>query len=243
MHPSATGCRPPPWPPAGRPAGWWRSAPRRVRALETRRRPGRSEGETDLFIRAGFPFAGRRRPPDQLPPAPVHAAAAARGLLRSPMAGAVPAWPSRQGYRFLSFGDAMIVAAGPAGVSPPGVTRSARARAPTARPAAGVVRHGPGDASPPRASCRSAPGARSASSTPRTSTRSGPQVVLANTYHLMLRPGAETVAGPGRPAPASPAGTATCSPTPAASRSSPSTPRSTTTASPSAPPTTAPPTA
>ena len=48
--------------------------------------------------------------------------------------------------------------------------------------------------SPPRASCPSAPAGRGAAPRRRrTSTRLGPQVVLANTYHLMLRPGAEVV--------------------------------------------------
>ena len=51
----------------------------------------------------------------------------------------------------------------------------------------------------------------------------GAQVVLANTYHLMLRPGRRRRGRASAGCTASPAGTATCSPTPAASRCSAST--------------------
>ena len=66
------------------------------------------KGRAELFIRAGFRFAVVDVLHDQLPSAPVDAPGAARGLLRPPVAG-----PVREalaaGYRFLSFGDAMIV--------------------------------------------------------------------------------------------------------------------------------------
>ena len=48
-----------------------------------------------------------------------------------------------------------------------------------------------------RPSCPWAPGERSRAWTAPTSRHSGAEVVLANTYHLMLRPGAETVAALG----------------------------------------------
>ena len=44
-----------------------------------------------------------------------------------------------------------------------------------------------------RASCRSAPGERCARCRRPTSTDLGVQIVLGNTYHLMLRPGADVV--------------------------------------------------
>ena len=52
----------------------------------------------------------------------------------------------------------------------------------------------------------------------------GAEVVLANTYHLMLRPGRRRRRRGSAACTASPAGTATCSPTPAATRSSRSSP-------------------
>ena len=59
---------------------------------------------------------------------------------------------------------------------------------------------------------------RSRRSTPTSSRRPAPTSCSANTYHLMLRPGAERVAGSAA-CTASCAGTARSSPTPAASRS------------------------
>ncbi|MEJ7721169.1 MAG: hypothetical protein WKF58_12315 [Ilumatobacteraceae bacterium] len=45
-----------------------------------------------------------------------------------------------------------------------------------------------------RVTCPSAPGERCATSAPTDYSSLGAEIVLANTYHLMLRPGAETVA-------------------------------------------------
>ncbi len=49
----------------------------------------------------------------------------------------------------------------------------------------------------PQRSCRSAPRRRSRRSTPRELVELGAQIVLANTYHLWLRPGRETIVAAG----------------------------------------------
>ena len=41
----------------GAPTGWWPSAPRRVRALESAAATGELEGRTELFIHGDRPFA------------------------------------------------------------------------------------------------------------------------------------------------------------------------------------------
>ena len=103
-----------------------------------------------------------------------------------------------EGYRFLSFGDAMVVGrAGPEGrpawdpaggpVNPLVVEVEATDGAARTRPGG----HAAGLATGRRPSCRWAPGGRSRPSTPPTSSALGAEVVLANTYHLMLRPGAD----------------------------------------------------
>ena len=75
----------------------------------------------------GLPVPGGRRAGHQLPPAPLQPAAAGRGVLRAGVARAVRRRRSPTGYRFLSFGDAMVVGrAGPKGRRPgtrPGARR------------------------------------------------------------------------------------------------------------------------
>ncbi len=90
--------------------------------------------------------------------------------------------------------------------------------------------HRPRHASRRRASCPSARAARCKAIDAADLEAVGAEVVLGNTYHLMLRPGADVVADTGRARRVHAAGGATRSPTPAGSRCSRSTRRSTTTA-------------
>ena len=79
---------------------------------------------------------------------------------------------------------------------PDGACRRSSSRPPTARP--GRARPPPLAAPTARpASCPSAPAVPSSTCRPPTTTGSALEIVLANTYHLMLRPGAETVAALG----------------------------------------------
>ena len=143
-------------------------------------------------------------------------------------------WPS--GYRFLSFGDAMLARRGAARSRPgrPVRRRPVRRRATVdvdgatdGEPPRGRAAWSPppGGRSPRRASCRWAPGARCGTSSPPTSRTSAPQVILGNTYHLMLRPGRRRWSPSSAACTASWTGTATSSPTRAASRSSRSSPK------------------
>ena len=94
-------------------------------------------------------------------------------------------------YRFYSYGDACLLS--PArnvrwlnrSPSPSRRTMATRAPAPSPRRAGWCAR-------PP--SCRSAPAPRSRPCSPRTWRPTGADIILANTYHLMLRPGAERIA-------------------------------------------------
>ena len=104
---------------------------------------------------------------------------------------------------------------------------------PTARPAPAWPTR-PRQRTARRASCRSAPGARSSTSAPPTTSASGAEIVLGNTYHLMLRPGAETIAALGGLGTVHRLARPDAHRLAAASRCSRSSPRSTTTASRSA---------
>ena len=95
--------------PRPRAAGSWPSAPPRCGRSRARPLTGELEGHTELFIHGGFDVPGRRPAADQLPPAPLVAAGADRRLRRPPLARPLRRrrWPSD--YRFLSFGDAMLL--------------------------------------------------------------------------------------------------------------------------------------
>ena len=99
-----------------------------------------------------------------------------------------------EGYRFLSFGDAMLLREADAGERDAAVRRRRHA---TARARATDGHDRPGRVHAPRASCRSARGARCAALSSADLDDLGAEVVLANTYHLMLRPGADVVAAVG----------------------------------------------
>ena len=183
------------------PRGTWRACQNagRVVAVGTttvgpwrRRRRREARGREQPVHPRRVPLPGRRRAVNQLPPAQIHPPAAPGNLLRPAVAGPLLCGADQQ-YRFLSFGDAMLVAAArPAERMGPGVTPAhltvtsvdgrARAGGVDARGrvhdplfhAGRHTRRGP----PPR---RLGPGSV------------GPPVVLANTYHLMLRPGVEII--------------------------------------------------
>ena len=191
-----------------------------VRALESAAIHG-PEGSTDLFIRPGHRFAGRRRAPHQLPPAPVDPAGAGRGVRRGPLAGALRTRP-RPGYRFLSLGDAMLLRSD-------AVRPTSRSRPPSGAARAADDHHGPRD-HPDAVLHAGGHAGRGARPVDRRSRALGAEVVLANTYHLMLRPGAERGRRGSAGSTGSWAGAATCSRTRAATRSSRWSPWSTTTA-------------
>ena len=163
-------------------------------ARSSRRPRGRLEGRTDLFIRRGYQFARRRRlltnfhvPRTTLLALvdafvgprwrDLYATALRRGLpvplLRRRHAPRPPSAMSRRG-------STVDVEA----------TRRRRRRA-----GRGDDRRGATFATP----CFMPVGTRGAvrTSTPATSSALGAEVVLANTYHLMLRPGADVVAALG----------------------------------------------
>ena len=109
----------------------------------------------------------------------------------------------REGYRFFSFGDAMLIeTAGRRGsardvalmrtCSTASPTSPSPSRPPMEAPARDVwKRHGAPCSRP--ASCRWAPKGTVKGDASRPSARLGAQIVLANTYHLALRPGSDTV--------------------------------------------------
>ena len=81
-----------------------------MRALESAAASGILEGRTELFIRPGYPFrvvdvllTNFHQPRSTL-------LVLLRGLRRASVAGTLYAAALAGGYRFLSFGDAMIVA-------------------------------------------------------------------------------------------------------------------------------------
>ncbi len=94
------------------------------------------------------------------------------------------------GYRFLSFGDAMLLDRSAALMH--AVDFAADAIDNAAR--TGVATTGRRPRTPHPASCRSARAAPSSTSAAADYERLGAQIVLGNTYHLMLRPGADVVA-------------------------------------------------
>ena len=96
---------------------------------------------------------------------------------------------SRSGYRFYSYGDACLLGARADERLP-----LRPSRRPTARRARGAHRTRRTARSTRRPSCRSAPPARSRRCCRRAVRETGAEIVLGNTYHLMLRPGAERVA-------------------------------------------------
>ena len=183
-------------------AGSSRSARRPCGRSRRRPPPGELEGDSDLYIRGDYRFAAGRRPAHQLPPAPLVAAAPARGLLRPPVAGAVRRGAGRgvpvpvlrrRHARRPQIGTAAAVRA--ARGRPSAIDRG-RADGPART---GVVAHGAGQLRHARASCRSAP-----AGAVRTLRRRGPRASSGAAGRARPTPttscsvpGAETVAALG----------------------------------------------
>ena len=190
-------------------AGSWRSGP--PRCVPSSRRPGgrrieRCPSRANRPVHhPGVRVRRRRRDDDELPSAPVVAPGTRPGLRRTTLAD-LYAEAMAEGYRFLSFGDAMLSCIGttrPAGSAGMRLTIDIEATDGAARTGRSPPR---GDRSRPRRSCRWDPGLDPRpdrrTNWPRCAAADGsaPEILLANTYHLMLRPGADVVAGPGRAA-------------------------------------------
>ena len=155
-----------------------------------RRRRGELEGRTELFIHRGYEWQV------------VDVLMTNFHLPRTTLLMMIDAFVGRAGAGLYAdgarrattascrFGDAMLLdrRADRDAIPVPSldVTVGDRRRR---RRAAGVATHRRRLVHARRASCRSAPAARSSTSAPPTTSALGAEIVLGNTYHLMLRPG------------------------------------------------------
>ena len=164
-----------------------------VRALESAASTGRLSGRTDLFIHGDFRF----RVVDVLL-TNFHLPRSSLLLMVEAFYG--PGWRPlydtalARGYRFLSFGDAMLI--GRDGSRPGGPAMTATTVEVTATDGAaraGTVHTARGSYRIPTFMPVGTRGAVKALDS-RDLEALGAEVVLANTYHLMLRPGADVVA-------------------------------------------------
>ena len=101
---------------------------------------------------------------------------------------------SPQGYRFYTYGDASLLLPVSAGAHEPMTASPSPSPPPTARRAPATIAHARAAKSARPPSCRSAPPRRSRRCARPRCARRGADIILGNTYHLMLRPGAERVA-------------------------------------------------
>ena len=188
-------------------------------------RPASSRAAPSCSSTAAYDVAGRRRAADQLPPAAHDAADDDRRLRRRPLARAVRRrrWPS--GYRFLSLRRRHAPRPARPVASPRLHPVRIELEAADGAARAGVAHDGPRARTARRASCRSAPAARSSTSAPPTTSALGAEIVLGNTYHLMLRPGADDGRPLRRPRPVRRLGRADAHRLAAASRCSRSSPK------------------
>ncbi len=195
MHTSGTGCRPPPWRPAGTARRVVAIGTTSVRALESAAATGCLAGEdTGLFIHGAFPF----QMVDVLVTNFHQPRSASLLVLLEAFAG--PRWRElygtalAAGYRFLSFGDAMLVfpwarARDPGDDSgPPAIDRGRHRRVRSDR---GAVHTARGAFPTP---CFMPVGTRGMVRTLDAGDLAdlGTDVLLANTYHLMLAARAPT---------------------------------------------------
>ena len=216
-------------PSARRACGRWRAP----------RRPGGWRGAPSCSSTAASTFAGRRRAADQLPPAPHDAADDDRRLRRAPLARRSTTTALADGYRFLSFGDAMLLdRARPVAFRGLAPGRRCELEATDGAARAGVAHDGARHV--PHAVLHAGRHPRRGQVPQRRRLRGARRRDRARQH---VPPDAAARAPTSSPASAasarSAAGTASRSPTPAASRCSRSSRRSTTTASRSAASTTA----
>ena len=175
-----------------------------LRLLESAARRGRHDravlGRHGDLHHAGLPLPRGRRPDDELPPAALDPVHAGLGLRRARQHAGGLCARDRTGYRFYSYGDAsLLFRAGRSARHERRTSSPSRSPRPTARPArARSACRAASSARPP--SCRSARPATVKAMYPDQVKALGADVVLGNTYHLMLRPGAERVARARRPA-------------------------------------------
>ena len=165
-----------------------------VRALESAAATGELEGRTELFIHGDRPFAlvgalltNFHQPRSSLlvlVDAFVGPAVARRSTTRR----------CAPGYRFLSFGDAMFLAGRARMTLSMEVTATRRARRAPARSARPAARS--------RTPCFMPVGTKGAVRHLSSADLAdlGVQIVLGNTYHLMLKPGADVIGAPRRAA-------------------------------------------
>ena len=159
-----------------------------VRALERVAATGELEGTHRAVHPRRLRFAGGRSAAHQLPPPPQRRCSLLVAAFVGPRWRDLYADALREGYRFLSFGDAMLLErdrVNPLVIDVQATDGAARA----------------GSVTTPHGTFRDAllhagrhPGRRARTSTPATSQAWAPRSCSANTYHLMLRPGAEVVA-------------------------------------------------
>ena len=164
-----------------------------LRLLETVARAARRCGESwqrrdGHLHRAGLPLPRRRPPAHQLPPAaldPVHAG----GGLRRPGAHEAGLRPRRRARDTASIPTATVVCCGDERFLRAAGERRHRAARPHRRPRTGRSRRRP--------SCRWRRAGTVKAMLPQSVAETGAEIVLGNTFHLMLRPGAERVASLG----------------------------------------------
>ena len=202
IHTERYSVPPPPWRPVPGPDRVVAVGTTAVRALESAAATGRLSGRTDLYIHGAFRF----RVVDVLV-TNFHLPRSSLLLLVEAFCG--PRWRDlyatalAEGYRFLSFGDAMVVGRAATGRRPGTAVRSRPVHRTRVEVTAtdGAARTG---------TVHTARGAYAVPAFMPVGTRGavkaldsadlealGAEVVLANTYHLLLRPGAEVVAALG----------------------------------------------
>ena len=170
-----------------------RSCARSRSAAAARQRSRRATGETRLFIVPGHRFRVGGRAADQFPPAGIDAADAGRGFRRPRARARRVSSRGRRTLPVLQLRGRDVRAAGSASLARARRAREVRAAGHAMAPRGAAGSSSRAARSRRRPSCRSAPTARSRRMTPEELAGLGAQIVLGNTFHLMLRPGTEVI--------------------------------------------------